>query len=287
MDDEPPSRSVEIDILKAFLMSRDEKEFSENVNTALESFSALVEDITGVRGKAPKITPVKTWDEAPSGDMRYWLPLSEIDMRKGVQYVYSPAIKDTIKSPKLGPFYMVSWELLLGTALVTLKTRAPKSPSATLFAGAITATTLVFSGVENEMSAAEYLDKLQTTASTLLNDTLKNTEWENNERTDFYLRTAYQLTFDAISLWTAITIKTVTFGLVDEKTVAREIADFLLKDPEVNVGIFHVRGADIARLIDYNRGKDLAEMAFQVTDAVLMASSYPRLDEMDSWKMFR
>ena len=92
--------------------------------------------------------------------MRYWLPLSEIDTRRGIQYVYGPAIRDTIKSPKLGPFYMVSWELLLGTALVTLKNEAPRSPSATLLAGAITATAIVFSGVENEMSAAEYLDKL-------------------------------------------------------------------------------------------------------------------------------
>ncbi|AIU69848.1 hypothetical protein TEU_05610 [Thermococcus eurythermalis] len=82
-------------------------------------------------------------------------------------------------------------------------------------------------------------------------------------------------------------MKTVTYGIVSEKTLAKGVAEFLLEDPEINVGVFHARGTDIARLIDYKRGKDLVEMALQVTDAVLMASSYPRLDEMDSWKMFR
>ncbi|MEO2152154.1 MAG: hypothetical protein ABGW50_05805, partial [Thermococcus sp.] len=254
---------------------------------ALEHFSTLVENVAGLKRVTPEVVTVESWKGIPHSDKHYWLPLSEIDVRKGVLYIYGPAVRDTIRNPKLGPFYMMSWELFLGTSLLSLRNRAPDGSLGTLLAGAVSAIALTFNGVENEVSATEYLDKLQVTASTLLEEALRNSAQWSPERTDFYLRAAYQFTFDAVSLWTALTMKTVTYGLVSEKTVAREVVDFLLKDPEVNVGVFHVKGTDMARAIDFKRGSDLAEMAFQVTDAILLASSYPRLDDRDSWRMFR
>jgi len=287
MGDEPPSRPVEMEFLRAVLNSRNEAEFSRNVGAALEGFASAVEELSGVEGRAPRVRAVEDWKGIPHSDRHYWLPLSEVDVRRGIHYVYGPALRDILRSPKLGPFYMVSWELLLGTVLVSLGSTAPEGPLGTLLAGAVASLTLAFNGIENEMSAVDYLDKLQMTASTLLDTALQNSaEWAP-ERTDFYLRAAYQLTFDAVSLWTALTMKTVTYGLVNEKTVAKEVVEFLLRDPEVNVGTFHLRGTDTASLIDYRRGRDLAEMANRVTGAVLLASSYPRLDDRDGWRMFR
>jgi len=287
MGDEPPSRSMDVEVLKAVLDSKNEVEFAKNVVSVLGYFSALAEDIAGLEKVTPRIVPVESWKGIPHSDKHYWLPLSEVDARRGVLYVYGPAVRDTIRNPKLGPFYMMSWELFLGTSLLSLRDRAPNGSLGTLLAGAVSAVVLAFSGIENEVAAAEYLDKLQITASTLLDEALRNSTQWSPDRTDFYLRAAYQFTFDAVSLWTALTMKTVTYGLVNEKTVAKEVIEFLLKDPEVNVGVFHVKGTDMARLIDYRRGNDLAEMAFQVTDAILLASSYPRLDDRDSWRMFR
>ena len=287
MGDETPSRPVDVEVLKAVLNSENEEEFAKNVAGPLSYFSTLVGDIAGLRGVTPEVVPVETWKGIPHSDRHYWLPLSEIDVRRGVLYIYGPAVENTIQNPKLGPFYIMSWELLLGTSLLTLYDRAPNGSLGTLLAGAVSAVTLAFNGVENEMAAFDYLDKLQITASTLLDEALRNSAEWTPDRTDFYLRAAYQFTFDAVSLWTALTMKTVTYGLVNEKTVAREVVEFLLKEPEVNVGVFHVKGTDMARVIDFKRGSDLAEMAFQVTDAILLASSYPRLDDVDSWRMFR
>ena len=287
MGDEPPSRSVEMEFMRAVLNSKTREEFITNAQEPLDLFSSTLEHVGGIKGRPQRIVPVESWVDVPLDKNRFWLPLSEIDPKRKVQYILSQAVEDVIRSPKRGPFYILTWELLLGTVVTSLRKEIPSGPLGTLFAGAIAAVSMTFDGIDNEISAMEYLDNLHSTASAALSNSIQSPEPNEPTLSDFYLRTAYQFTFDAISLWTSLVIKTVTSGFVEEKSLGKQVIDFLLSEPEINIGTFHIRGMDIARIIDYKRGKDLAEMAYTLIETVSTIASYPRIDDSESWRMFR
>ncbi|WP_297457995.1 hypothetical protein [Thermococcus sp.] len=290
MGDEPPSRSLEMRFLKATLNSRNEEEFSRNVEEVLRDFGNELEQLYDVKTRIPTIVPVDDWTKVRKGK-RVWLPLSEIEPGKGIQYVSGPAVNDVVRNPSTGPFYVLTWELLLGTVLVSLKKKLPADPLGALVAGAVVSVVMNFDGEANAIAGINYLDKLYSSASALLADARRiletNPFGDSQSLFDFYTRAAYQLTFDAVSLWTASIIRTVTWGLMEEHAVGRNVMEFLLRDPEANIGIFHAKGNSLALLTNDPIGKGLSDMAFEVTRLVLTASSFPRIDSDDFTSIFR
>ncbi len=290
MGDEPPSRSVEMEFLKATLNAKNAEDFSKNVVPVLQGFGRSLEALYDVKYRTPRVVPVDEW-KSLKGNGRAWLPLSEVDQRKGIHYVSSLAVRDIVRNPSTGPFYVLTWELLLGMVLVSMRKELPHDPLGTLVAGAIVSTVLNFDGEENAVAGLNYLDKLHSSASSLLSEARRiletNPFGDSQSVFDFYTRAAYQLTFDAVSLWTASMIRTVTWGLMEERMVGRNVLEFLLKDPEVNIGTFHAKGTSLASLTNDPLGKGLSDMAFEVTRLILTASSFPRIENDEFTSIFR
>ena len=119
MGDEPPSRSVETNFLRAFLVSKDTGDLSENLGGVLSSYLNSLQSKLGIEGQTLEIVPIDSFSELPN-TRRLLYPLSELDVKKGRLYVLRGVLEDTMTDPLTGPFYIATWEMLSAQSLMVV-----------------------------------------------------------------------------------------------------------------------------------------------------------------------
>jgi hypothetical protein len=299
MGNEPTSsRPVETEFLRAFLVSQNSQEFVENSKAVFRMYLLSLQERLGVEGQPLTLVPVDSFSDL-SKERRLIYPLSELDIKRGVQYILRSAIEDVILDPLSGPFYAVTWEMLSAQTLMTVpRGRIPMNVNGYFLGGILAAATLFSGGGSNSTTGKRYLDNLYSTARGLVEDVKSKLQvpepfaqydvWKDEgDRLQFYIGTAYQMAYDSLSLWAGSVMRTV-FGLTSsESSILEETRKFLLKDPEKRVPEFHKRAAEMAVTLGDELGRNIAEVAADATQYLLYVEGFPRPDEDINWRMFR
>ncbi|WP_456367694.1 hypothetical protein [Thermococcus sp.] len=298
MGEEPPSRSVETNFLRAFLISKDVNNLSENLRGVLASYLNSLQSKLGIEGQTLNIVPVDSFSEL-SNTRRLLYPLSELDVRKGTLYVLRGALEDTMTDPLTGPFYIATWEMLSAQSLMVVpRSKIPLNINGAFLGGIISSMALFSGDNANVIAGERYLDNLFKNAKLLASEVSRAFEgldpfsqydlWsEQGAKLQFYIHALYQLIYDSLSLWMGSTLGNTLDTILGRSLILRKTIDFLVKDPNLNVPEFHKRSVQLALALGDELGREIAKVAQDATHYLLYVENLPRTDEDIDWRMFR